>query len=178
MIQQHTPSFLEIIKMDLLRISSVSGFRMWIKILHPRFFPVLFLRISFLFYRYRLLRPLSFIFSLANVILFGLEATPRCKIGPGLLIPHTSGTVIGAEELGCNVTIFQGVTLGAKFADLNFSSGSRPVLEDDVVIGAGAKILGAIRVGKNSIIASNTLLLESVPENSFAIGVPAIVKER
>lgn len=117
-------------------------------------------------------------FSLINVILFGLEVTPRCKIGPGLLIPHTSGTVIGAAEIGSNVTIFQGVTLGAKFADLAFTPESRPVLEDDVVIGAGAKVLGGIRIGKKGIISANSLLMESVPANGFAIGVPAVVKVR
>jgi serine O-acetyltransferase len=118
------------------------------------------------------------VFSLANVILFGLEVTPRCKIGPGLLIPHTSGTVIGAAELGENVTIFQGVTLGAKYADLDFTPSTRPVLEDDVVIGSGAKVLGGIRIGKQGVVASNSLLTESVPANGYAIGVPAIVKVR
>ncbi len=124
------------------------------------------------------MRPLSTVFSLANIILFGLEVTPRCKIGPGLLIPHSSGTVIGAAELGSNVTIFQGVTLGAKFADLDFRPETRPVLENDVVIGAGAKVLGGIRIGCKAVVAANSLLTESLPANQFAIGVPAIVRAR
>ncbi len=115
-------------------------------------------------------------FSLANVILFGLEVTPRCKIGPGLMIPHTSGTVIGAAELGSNVTIFQGVTLGAKFADLEFNPDARPKLRDGVVIGAGAIVLGGIQIGQNAVVAANSLVTESVPDGALAIGVPAVVK--
>lgn len=170
------PSFLTLVKADLLRLGQCSGFRLWCKLIHPRFVPVLLVRLSGLCHRPLLLRPLSMLFSLINVILFGLEVTPRCKIGPGLLIPHSSGTVIGAAEIGCNVTIFQGVTLGAKFADLDFSPETRPVLGDDVVIGAGAKILGGVRIGTKGVVASNTLLTESLPDGGYAIGVPAIVK--
>jgi len=171
-------TFQSLVKADLLRLGHASGLRLWVKLIHPRFVPVLLIRLSQLCHGSRLLRPFSMIFSLANVILFGLEVTPRCKIGPGLLIPHTSGTVIGAAELGSNVTIFQGVTLGAKFADLGFTPETRPVLEDDVVIGSGAKVLGGIRIGSKGVVASNSLLTESVPANGFAIGVPAVVKVR
>jgi serine O-acetyltransferase len=146
--------------------------------LHPRFVPVLFIRIAQYFYSKPFIKPVSSLFSLLNVVLFGIEVTPRCYIGPGLLLPHTSGTVIGAIEIGSNVTIFQGVTLGATFADLGFDPASRPVLEDDVVVGAGAKVLGGIRIGRKAIIASNTLVIESVPDGCFAIGVPAIIKAK
>jgi serine O-acetyltransferase len=172
------PTFSDLIKADLLRLGQASGARLWLRLIHPRFVPVLLIRLSQFCHARRPLRPFSLVFSLANVILFGLEATPRCKIGPGLLIPHTSGTVIGAAELGNNVTIFQGVTLGAKFADLGFTPETRPVLEDGVVIGAGAKVLGGIRIGRNATVAANSLLFESVPANGFAIGVPAVVKVR
>lgn len=171
-------TFLSLVKADLLRLGQASGLRLWGKLIHPRFIPVLLIRLSQLCHGSRMLRPSSMIFSLANVILFGLEVTPRCKIGPGLLIPHTSGTVIGAAELGSNVTIFQGVTLGAKFADLGFTPESRPVLGDDVVVGSGAKVLGGIHIGNKGVVASNTLLTESVPADGFAIGVPAVVKVR
>lgn len=175
---------LVLLRADLMRLNkndataNKSGCRFWIRAVHPRFIPVLLIRFSHYFYEYRLLRPLSFIFSLVNVVLFGIEVTPRCKIGPGLLIPHTSGTVIGASEIGSNVTIYQGVTLGATYADLGFVSCSRPILEDDVVIGAGAKVLGYIRIGRNTVVAANSLVTESLPDNAFARGVPAIVKVR
>lgn len=171
-------TFLSLVKADLLRLGSSSGLRLWVKIIHPRFVPVLLIRLSQLCHNSRLLRPLSMVFSLANVILFGLEVTPRCKIGPGLLIPHTSGTVIGAAELGSNVTIFQGVTLGAKFADLGFNLESRPKLGDNVVIGSGAKVLGGFWVRNNAVVASNSLVTEEVPEGALAIGVPATIKVR
>jgi serine O-acetyltransferase len=171
-------TLVSLIRADLLRLGQASGLWLWGKLIHPRFVPVLLIRLSRLCHGSSLFRPLSMVFSLANVILFGLEVTPRSKIGPGLLIPHTSGTVIGAAELGSNVTIFQWDTLGAKFADLGFTAETRPVLEDGVVIGAGAKILGGIRIGKNGGVASNSLLTESIPANGFAIGVPAVVKVR
>jgi len=171
-------TFVSLVKADLLRLGNSSGLRLWIRLIHPRFVPVFLIRLSQLFHSSRLLRPISMMLSLVNVIVFGLEVTPRCKIGPGLLIPHTSGSVIGATEIGSNVTIFQGVTLGAKFADLEFTTETRPVLEDDVVIGAGAKVLGGLRIGKKGVVAPNSLLMESVPANGFAIGVPAVVKVR
>ncbi len=93
-----------------------------------------------------------------------------------MLLPHTSGTVIGAAEIGCNVTIFQGVTFGAKYSDLEFTASSRPVLGDEVIIGAGAKVLGGIKIGNIAVVAALSLVTESVSDRGIAIGVPAIVK--
>ena len=169
---------LPIIKADLLRFGPACGTRLWLKIAHPRYIPVLLIRLSNVCYRHRLSRPLGAVFYLTNIFFFGLEVTPRCVIGPGLLIPHTSGIVIGAAEIGSNVTIFQGVTLGAKYLDLNFTKKSRPVLESNVVIGSGAKVLGGIHIGENSEVAANSLLTESIPMNSYAIGVPAVIRFR
>ena len=69
------------------------------------------------------------LFTYLNILLFGIEVAPRCEIGPGIFFPHTSGTVIGARRVGANVTIYQGVTLGAKELDMRFdpSSGRRSV---------------------------------------------------
>ncbi len=110
------------------------------------------------------------------MILFGIEVTPKCKIGKGLYVPHTYGTVIGAREIGDYVTIFQGVTIGAKFADIDFSVNSRPAIGNRVVIGAGAKVLGNISIGDDSIISSNSLVIYSVPNGVTVIGVPASIK--
>jgi serine O-acetyltransferase len=118
-------------------------------------------------------KPLALMLSLINFVFFGLEVTPRCSIGPGLILPHTHGTVIGANRIGCNSTIFQGVTLGAKYADLEFDPSSRPVVGDNVTLGAGAKVLGGIKIGNRAIIAANSLVVTSVPDNAFMIGVPA-----
>jgi serine O-acetyltransferase len=109
-----------------------------------------------------------------NVILFGIEFTPKCEVGAGLMLPHTSGTVVGALKIGSNVTIFQGVTLGAKFADIGFTPDSRPVVGNNVMFGAGAKVLGGITVGDGAVIAANSLVVESVAPGATMIGIPAI----
>ena len=162
-------------KLSLPRIHS-KGFKLWLKLLSPRFLPVLFIRLSCSLYKRKLTRPFAVIPSLFNGILFGLEVTPRCKIGKGLYLPHTFGTVIGASQIGDDVTIFQGVTLGAKFADIIYTEESRPVIGDRVIIGAGAKVLGSLIIGDDCVIAANSLVIQSVPNNSFMIGVPAMLK--
>jgi serine O-acetyltransferase len=169
--------FIDCLRPDLLRLSPdpalVSGLRLWIRVLHPRYFPVLLVRLSAMCYRHALSRPLAFLFSAINMVLFGLEVTPRCQIGGGLLLPHTVGTVIGAIEIGGNATIFQGVTLGSKALDFGYDPGKRPILGDNVVIGAGAKVLGGIRIGTGAVVAANSLVLSDVPENARVMGVPA-----
>lgn len=173
-------SFFQIIKLDLSRLSQQhSGetlrVQYW-KIVHPRFIPVLIIRFALLCHATTILRPLAVLLTWINFFLFGIEVTPRCRIGGGLFLPHTSGTVIGASSIGGNATIFQGVTIGAKYADMGFTQGARPILEDDVVIGAGAKVLGGINIGARARIAANSLVLESVPADAVAIGVPALIK--
>lgn len=101
----------------------------------------------------------------------------RCKIGSGLFLPHTQGTIIGAERIGKNATIHQQVTIGAKEADIAFSNDQRPVIGDNVMIGSGAKVLGNITIGSNVKIGANTVVLSSFPDNVSIAGVPAkIVK--
>lgn len=148
----------------------------WLNLVNPKFYPSILIRLSQFFYKYKLTKLFSYFTSFLNTIIFGIEVTPRCKIGFSLYIPHTVGTVIGAYQIGNNVTIFQGVTLGAKFADINYDISERPCVGNNVIIGAGAKILGPIKIGNNSIIASNSLVLTDLPDSSFAIGVPAIIK--
>ncbi len=172
--------FFQIIRLDLSRLSQQSSgekrvVQYW-KIVHPRFIPVLILRLAQLCHATVIFRPLSVLLTWINLFLFGIEVTPRCRIGGGLFLPHTSGTVIGATSIGGNATIFQGVTLGAKFADMSYTQATRPVLEDDVVIGAGAKVLGGITIGSGARVAANSLVLESVPAGATAIGVPAVIK--
>ena len=145
-------------------------------VLSPRFVPVLLLRLARFCYLTPGLKMLAPVFTWSNVLFFGLEVTPRCRIGGGLFLPHTHGTVIGAYEIGAHVDIYQNVTLGAKFADLSYSEGTRPRLADGVVIGAGAKVLGDITIGRGAKVAANSLVIESVPPEVTVIGVPAVVK--
>lgn len=105
--------------------------------------------------------------------LTGVEIHPAAKIGKGFFIDHGMGVVIGeTAEIGDYVTLFQGVTLGGTGKE----HGKRhPTIGNHVVIGAGAKILGAIRIGDHVKIGANSVVLKSVPPHSTVIGVPARV---
>jgi serine O-acetyltransferase len=116
--------------------------------------------------------------SLVNFVVFGIEIALDCDIGAGLYLPHTQGTVIGAWRLGRNVTVYQGVTLGAKELDFSFDGSRRPVVEDDVTIGAGAKVLGPVTLRFGSRVGANAVVLEDVPEGALAVGVPARIAGR
>ena len=106
----------------------------------------------------------------------GIEIHPGATIGSGLFIDHGMGVVIGETTIiGDNCTLYQGVTLGGTGKD----KGKRhPTLGDNVLVGAGARVLGPISVGNNSKIASGAVVLKDVPENSTAVGIPARVVRR
>ncbi|MGC8729463.1 MAG: serine O-acetyltransferase [Elusimicrobiales bacterium] len=108
-----------------------------------------------------------------NFILFGLEITIQCEIGPGLIFPHTQGIVIGSVKIGENALIYNGVTIGAKKMDVNFNPSSRPIIGNNVMIGSGAKILGSINIGDNVIIGANSVVTKSVPNDKLVLGIPA-----
>ncbi|MFS8514745.1 MAG: serine O-acetyltransferase, partial [Planifilum fulgidum] len=95
------------------------------------------------------------------------------KIGKGLFIDHGMGVVIGETcEIGDNVTIYQGVTLGGTGKE----KGKRhPTIEDNVLIASGAKVLGSMRIGRNSKIGAGSVVLREVPPNSTVVGVPGRV---
>ena len=101
----------------------------------------------------------------------GIEIHPGAKIGKGLFIDHGAGVVIGeTTEIGDNCTLYQNVTLGGTGKDL----GTRhPTLGNTVMVGAGARVLGPFKIGDNSKIAANAVVLEEVPPNCTAVGVPA-----
>ena len=100
----------------------------------------------------------------------GIEIHPGATIGKGLFIDHGTGVVIGETAiLGNNVTLFQGVTLGGTGKE----TGKRhPTLGNNIVVGAGAKVLGNITIGDNSYIGSNAVVVKTVPPNSTVVGVP------
>jgi len=116
------------------------------------------------FFLARLISQLSRFFT-------GIEIHPGAKIGRGLFIDHGMGVVIGeTAEVGDNVTLYHGVTLGGTGKDV----GKRhPTIEDDVLIGTGAKVLGPINVGKGAKIGSNSVVLKNVPAKATAVGSPA-----
>lgn len=106
----------------------------------------------------------------------GIEIHPAAKIGRRFFIDHGTGVVIGeTTEIGDDVTLYQGVTLGGTGKDV----GKRhPTIGNGVMVGAGAKVLGPFKVGDNSNIAAGAVVLEEIPPNCTAVGVPArVVKQ-
>jgi serine O-acetyltransferase len=106
----------------------------------------------------------------------GIEIHPGAKIGKGLFIDHGMGVVIGETAvIGDNVLLYQGVTLGGT----GMEKGKRhPTIGDNVVIGAGAKVLGNITVGDNSYIGANAVVIKEVPPNSTVVGVPGRITKQ
>jgi serine O-acetyltransferase len=109
---------------------------------------------------------------MANVtrVMTGIEVHPAAKIGRGLFIDHGAGVVIGeTAEVGDDVTMYQGVTLGGT----GFARGKRhPTVGDQVMIGAGAKLLGPIEIGERSKVGANSVVIHDVPPNSTVVGNP------
>ena len=106
----------------------------------------------------------------------GIEIHPGATIGHNFFIDHGSGVVIGeTAEIGDNCTLYQGVTLGGTGKD----TGKRhPTLGNNVMVGAGAKVLGPFRIGDNSKIAAGAVVLEEIPPDSTAVGIPARIVRR
>jgi serine O-acetyltransferase len=108
--------------------------------------------------------------------LTGIEIHPAARIGPGLFIDHGMGVVIGeTAEVGENVTLLQGVTLGGTSLK---REKRHPTLGDNVVVGAGAKIIGAFKIGDGSRIGAGSVVVREVPPNSVVVGVPGRVTYR
>lgn len=106
-------------------------------------------------------------------VVSGADIPLSCTIGGGLLIPHPNGIVIHPDaRIGVNCLILQQVTLGTR------AEGGVPTLEGHVDVGAGAKILGPVRVGAHAVVGANAVVLQDVPANAMAVGVPAIIKRR
>jgi serine O-acetyltransferase len=110
-----------------------------------------------------------------NLVVFGLEVTPKCEIGPGIFFAHPVGCTIGAWRIGKNVTVFQGVVLGTKRADMGFTREMRCEIGDNVVLGSGCKVLGACHIGDNVTVGANSVVLNSVEPNVTVLGIPASI---
>ncbi len=106
----------------------------------------------------------------------GIEIHPGARIGPGFFIDHGMGVVIGeTAEVGANVTLYHGVTLGGT----SWNKGKRhPTLQDNVVVGSGAKILGPITIGTGTRVGANAVVVKDVPPDSVVVGVPGRVTHR
>ena len=108
----------------------------------------------------------------------GIEIHPKAKIGKNLFIDHGMGVVIGeTSDIGDNVTIYHMATLGGISPSINSDNQREikrhPTLQDNVVVGSGAQVLGPIIVGKNAKIGANAVVTKDVPENGVMVGIPA-----
>lgn len=168
----------ELLDADWARLSTTAGMaatrRRWSHGFSPRFAAVVLVRTAFSLDSAGWRRAAKFC-SLLNFLLFGIEVPARLEIGPGLMLPHPQGIILGAASIGANVTIYQQVTLGAKLADWNYERSRRPVVEDGVTITAGAKVIGPVTLGRNSIVGANAVVFEDVAPGSVVGGIPARV---
>lgn len=133
-------------------------------------------RVAHRLWRRPALRGLARVLSQFTRLLTGIEIHPGATIGRRFFIDHGFGVVIGeTTEIGDDVMLYHGVTLGGR----SLNRGKRhPTVGDRVTIGAGAKVLGPLRIGDDSAIGANAVITRDVPANSIATGIPAVVRAR
>lgn len=151
--------------------------RSWFEVLlnYPGLHAVLIHRVSHRLWQWNL-KTLARWVSQVSRWLTGIEIHPGATIGRRFFIDHGMGTVIGeTAEIGDDVTVYQGVTLGGT----SWQKGKRhPTLEDGVIVGAGAKVLGPFTVGRNARVGSNAVVTKEIPEGATVVGIPGrIVKQ-
>ena len=165
------PPFLTAIYGDILRLLDLKYTRPKHSLFHltfilcslsPFLYPNYIYRLSVLFY-FPGFPYFSLFLSRLNLLFFGLEISPQCIISPGVFFPHPRGTIIGAYYIGSNATIYHRVTLGSKRLAFDYSSRTRPIIYDNVILGCGSTILGGVSIGNNSIISANTLVTRNIP---------------
>ncbi len=144
-------------------------------LLYPGLHAVMNYRVAHWFYK-KNMKFIARMISQSTKFFTGVEIHPGATIGRGLFIDHGTGVVIGeTAQIGDNCTIYQGVTLGGTGKD----TGKRhPTLGNNVMVGAGAKVLGPFKVGDNAKIAANAVVLSEVEENSTCVGVPGRLVKR
>lgn len=160
---------------NIRRKDPASGSMAQVVLLYPGFHALIWYRISHFLFRHRRFF-LARMFSQWGRSCTGIEIHPGATIGGSLFIDHGAGVVIGeTAEIGDNVTIYHGVTLGGTGKD----TGKRhPTIQDDVLLGAGVKVLGPVTIGKGSRVGANSTVLCDIPPDSTAVGTLATVVKR
>ncbi len=139
---------------------------------YPGFHALQFHRAAHWLWTHRL-RLLARMLSHVSRFLTGIEIHPGALIGPGFFIDHGMGVVIGeTSEIGANVTLYHGVTLGGTSIK---KEKRHPTLRDNVIVGAGGKVLGPVVVGENARIGAGSVVVDDVPPNSTVVGIPGKV---
>jgi serine O-acetyltransferase len=143
-------------------------------LLHARWRAVLVSRWAQHLFGGRATRPLGLWLSDRVLAFSGAEIQPKASIGPGLVLKHSTGLVVGGDVVaGERLTLHQNVTLGDRRP-----FGGQPVLGDDVTVGAGACVLGPITIGDRVVVAANAVVLDDVPADSVVAGAPARIVRR
>lgn len=167
--------FFKVVKYDIdniLKNDPAARSFLEVLLLYPCVHATIYYRVAHGLYKRKLYFLARLISQFARFIT-GIEIHPGAKIGKGFFIDHGMGVVIGeTAEIGDNVTLYHGVTLGGTGKD----QGKRhPTVGNNVMIGSGAKILGPIYIGDNSKIGANSVVLKDVPPNSTVVGIPGKV---
>ncbi|MEM7197942.1 MAG: serine O-acetyltransferase [Pseudomonadota bacterium] len=149
---------------------------------YPSFHAMLFYRVAHKLW-VRNWRIAARLFSQIARFLTGVEIHPGAKIGNNFFIDHAAGVVVGATvEIGDNVTLYQGVTLGGVSPSLHSEAQREkkrhPTIADNVIIGSGAQVLGPITLGNNSRVGSNAVVVKDVPAMTTVVGIPARIVEQ
>ena len=162
---------------SIIERDPAAGSKFGVIFLYPSFHVMFFYKIGNIFWRYNLKFFARMIMYFARIFT-GIEIHPAAKIGSNIFMDHGLGIVIGeTAEIGENVTIYQGVTLGGIMpsieSDAQRNQKRHPTIGNNVIIGSGAQILGAIKVGDNARIGANSVVSRDVPANVTVAGVPA-----
>ena len=162
---------------SIIERDPAAGTRLGVVFLYPSFHIMVFYKIANILWRYNLKFISRLIMHFARIFT-GIEIHPAAKIGSNFFMDHGLGIVIGeTTEIGENVTIYQGVTLGGIMpsveSDSQRNQKRHPTIGNNVIIGSGAQILGPIDVGDNARIGANSVVSKDVPSNVTVAGVPA-----
>jgi serine O-acetyltransferase len=173
-------SFFGTIAADFASFAELRGKKLTspLAVLDAFFFPgvlaVLLFRLAGAFHRAGL-RPISRLLYILDLVLFGVDLAPSAEVGPGLALPHPNGVAIAPDtRIGRKVRLFQQVSVGG----VSFEDPTRdgfPTVGDECWIFAGAKVLGPIHIGDRAMVASNALVIRSVPAGAVVVGNPARV---
>ena len=143
--------------------------------LYPSLQSVIYYKISSFFYKYKIFFIARLVSQFAR-FMTGIEIHPGAKVGKKVFFDHGMGIVVGETAIiGDNCIIFHGVTLGGVTST---KTKRHPTLENNVTVGAGAKILGNITIGEDSKIGANSVILKDIPKNSVAVGIPGRIVQK